>query len=206
MKKYISIPGLYGINKSVEVYLFPKYDGSCMRVEWNKKRGFYKFGSKNKLLTTDSGILNKAIDIINKNDIDKRLLDKRYSRAMLFFEFFGTNSFAGYHVDHVDEKHVCVLFDVAPHRVGILPPSQFIELTDGIDAAKPIYHGVITDEIIEKIRAGKLEGQTFEGVVAKSDLTDKNRQPIMFKIKNDRWIERVKEKCGGDNKMFKKLI
>src|SRR5690242_2537340 len=101
MKSYPSIPhwrhGIWGET----VYAFDKLDGSNIRVEWSKKRGWYKFGSRNVLLTSEQGILNKSIDIFNKKYaevLEKKFKDDKDLRKSLkfvvFLEFFGENSFA----------------------------------------------------------------------------------------------------------------
>ena len=50
MKSYPKIQyfnqGLFGEN----IYAFDKLDGSNIRAEWNPKRGWYKFGTRNNMI------------------------------------------------------------------------------------------------------------------------------------------------------------
>lgn len=48
MKQYPSIPS--GIIKNKSFFCFQKIDGSNIRVEWTKKNGLYKFGTRRRLL------------------------------------------------------------------------------------------------------------------------------------------------------------
>ena len=45
---------------------------------------------------------------------------------------------------------------------------------------------------------------TFEGVVCKSQELIRNKQ-IRFKVKNEAWLNKLKNKCGNDEKMFEQL-
>jgi len=44
MKSYPSIPGKH--TNGIPLTVFDKLDGSNIRAEWSKKRGFYKFGTR----------------------------------------------------------------------------------------------------------------------------------------------------------------
>ena len=48
MKEYPSIP--YRIHGDLDIIAFGKYDGSNIRAEWSQKKGFYKFGTRKRLL------------------------------------------------------------------------------------------------------------------------------------------------------------
>lgn len=48
MKYYPSITK--EIRHDIYIYAFDKLDGSNIRAEWNSKRGFYKFGTRNQLM------------------------------------------------------------------------------------------------------------------------------------------------------------
>lgn len=123
MKEYPSIPR--EIDRDLLVYAFDKLDGSNIRAEWSRKTGFYKFGSRTVLIDEKSS-LGEAIGLIrNKYEkgLSKVFRDQRLERAICFFEFFGPNSFAGF---HHPEPHDVVLIDVNPHKKGIDPPVDFI--------------------------------------------------------------------------------
>jgi hypothetical protein len=46
---------------------------------------------------------------------------------------------------------------------------------------------------------------TFEGVVCKGSSTTKAAMPTMFKIKSKAWLEKLKEYCKGNDKLFAML-
>jgi hypothetical protein len=46
---------------------------------------------------------------------------------------------------------------------------------------------------------------TFEGVVCKGANDKATRMPIMFKIKSKAWLEKLREYCKGDDKLFERL-
>lgn len=203
MKQYISIND--PINWVTPVYAFDKLDGSNIRAEWSAKRCmFYKFGSRTKLIDRNEPIVGESIDLINERFTEKlstKFLQKKWDSVICFFEFYGKSSFAG---KHIDEKHEVSLIDIAPYRRGIIPPDQFVELCDDLDAPKVLYNGLINDHVIGMIRDGILPGMTFEGVVCKYS-THEGKQTKMFKIKSNAWLQRLKERCGSDEELFKRL-
>ena len=63
MKSYPTIPhwhkGIYGEH----VYGFNKLDGSNIRAEWNKKRGWYKFGTRNMIINEQHPHFGESVDL-----------------------------------------------------------------------------------------------------------------------------------------------
>lgn len=101
MKEYPSIErkAKYGI----PVYMFEKIDGSNIRVEWSKKNGFYKYGSRHVLLNDQTPFLKEAIPLIGAMDgLAAIFIKQRYESAVAFFEFYGDCSFAGRHIADVN--------------------------------------------------------------------------------------------------------
>lgn len=197
MKHY---PSIDTVKLESVVWVFDKIDGSNIRAEWSKKRGiFYKFGSRKRLIDESEMPLGKAISII-RGKYEKKLNDvfqqKKYESAVCFFEFVGPSSFAGQHKN--DEEHDAVLFDIAPFKKGLLSPEEFLKHADGLDTAKLLYQGVLTNDIERQIKEGSLPGLTFEGVVCKAP-------GQMSKIKTSVWLNKLKEKCGDDERLFKLL-
>ena len=47
---------------------------------------------------------------------------------------------------------------------------------------------------------------TFEGVVAKGVNDKLTKMPIMFKIKSKAWLDKLKEYCKDDERLFEKTI
>lgn len=203
MKSYPSITNI--IRKGVPVFVFPKFDGSLVRAEWGKKKGFWKFGRKNGLLDDSNPLLARKVPYIFKEkyeeDISKILTDLRATKAILFGEFFGENSFAG---SHEEEQHTIMLFDIALDNSGLLEPKEFLRLTKNIDCAQAINYGNFTDDLAEQVRNSSLPGMTFEGVIAKGSYVSPGL-PLMFKVKSQAWLDRLKNKCGNNEALFRQL-
>lgn len=203
MKQYPSIQREV-VSGSI-IYAFDKLDGSNIRAEWSKKRGFYKFGSRKRLLGEDDPILGEAISLINDKygeTLPKIFNKQRWKKVLCFFEFFGPNSFAGV---HEDEKHDIVLIDISYDNHGILEPKEFLKIFKNVDTPSMLYHGKMNQEIIKQIKERDLPGMTFEGVVCKGKYISPGR-PLMFKIKSQEWLDKVKEKYKDDEKMLKDLL
>ncbi len=195
MKQYPSIPTEKPNVRATEYWAFDKLDGSNIRAEWSRKKGFYKFGSRKRLLGTDQGeILNYSVDLIRAHEdtIARQLTEARFQHAVCFFEFVGEKSFAGLHNE--DDIFETFLIDIATDKKGILPPKEFVNLIAECDIPAPtlLYKGPITNDIIQSVRDGSLNGMTFEGVVFKAKPDRKNQQPAMFKVKNQAWLDKVK--------------
>lgn len=203
MKDYPSIPKDI---QNIPVYIFPKYDGSQIRVEWQYKKNNkdrFKFGTRHRLLDYNEKPLGEAVELFMSkyaDDIEKVFDKEEYKQATLFCEFFGPSSFAGF---HFNEKHDVIIFDIAPYKKGILPPSEFEKLFKHMNVCNSIYYGNINQNIVDSIRNGTFDGATFEGVVCKAP---GKRENIMFKIKTKMWIDKLKEKCGNNKKLFEELL
>lgn len=196
MKQYISITSTprYGIH----VYGFDKLDGSNIRAEWEKKKGLWKFGSRRRLLGSDQDYISDAENLIREkyeDGLNKIFEKQRYQRAIAFFEFYGKNSFAGF---HVNEPHEVTLIDVNPYKSGITNPDEFEDLYGHIGIAKLIFKGNFNHDVEEQIRSGVLPGITFEGVVFKAKTQHKQQHPFMFKVKTMGWLNRLKKLCDED--------
>lgn len=204
MKQYPSING--GVRHGVPVYIFDKLDGSNVRAEWTRKGGWTKFGRRHGLLDDSNPALieSKALILdLYADDLEREFRKQRWQKATAFFEFYGPNSFAGY---HEDEPHTVTLLDVAVHPKGLLEPRQFLKLFGDLPAgtAALLHHGNFTKNIQEQVAAGTFPGMTYEGVVAKGGY-DRPGCPLMFKWKSLAWLKRLKEKCGEDDEMFNRL-
>jgi hypothetical protein len=205
MKEYPSIPR--EIQRGMSVYAFDKIDGSNIRAEWSKKAGFYKFGSRTRLLGSDQGVLQKAEDMIRdgfSEPVTKIAKKQGWDRLILFFEFAGPQSFAG---DHVEEDvHDVWLIDANPYKKGILPPKEFLSFFGDLHIAPCLYHGPCDGDFVTSVRNSTLEGMTEEGVVCKAKTPKKTPAPVMFKIKSQRWLDRLKEHCQGDERLYQLLL
>lgn len=196
MKHYPEMSAV--IQRDVDVYVFEKLDGSNIRAEWSPKRGFYKFGTRKRLLGVDDPMFGSAIALIKAQEekLSKVFKAERFEGAICYFEFLGDNSFAGLHIQ--DEPHKVVLIDVDVYKQGFVTPNKFIKLfEDIVEIPKFLYYGKMNHEVEGQIRSGLFPGATFEGVVCKSSPPKKWGLPIMFKVKNIAWIDKVKERYGS---------
>lgn len=204
MKEYPSIPRQL-VNKSI--YAFDKLDGSNVRAEWSKKKGFYKFGKRHGLVDETDPLLGESKKLILNSyseELTKIFRQQRVEKATCFFEFFGPSSFAGNH--DPNEKHKVVLFDICLNNRGFLEPKAFLNLVDSkVETASLLYVGNPNSEFVESVNNGTLSGMTFEGVVCKGTYVSPG-MPLMFKIKNLAWINKLKTKYQNDEKMIERLI
>lgn len=203
MKKYPSISRkvVYGSN----LYVYEKLDGSNIRAEWTPKNGFHKFGRRNGLLDHSNPWLLEAPDLIMDESaagLDEVFRKMRVRKAIAFFEFWGANSEYG---THTDEPHTCTLIDVGVDKNGLLPPKEFEKWfrPQYIPIAKLLQRG-FSHEDMEAVRAGWFPGMPFEGVVVKGPVESPGR-PLMYKVKSEKWLSRLREKCGDDTALFEKL-
>ena len=203
MKDYPSIPK--DIRTDINIFAFDKLDGSNIRAEWSKQKGFYKFGSKTRLLGEDDLQLGEAIGLIHQlygEGLAKIFTDARYERAISFFEFYGPRSSAGWH--HA-EPHTVTLIDVNPYKKGIMEPSAFIDTFEKLGIPRVLYYGKANSMFVESVRERTLEGMGLEGVICKAKNDKRTPKPIMFKIKSREWLRQLKEHCKGDEALFEQL-
>lgn len=188
---------------NMEYYLFEKLDGSNIRVEFSLKNGFERYGSRHRLLDEHSGILNKAISLIehNKKEITEIFKANKWQSGTLFFEFYGENSFAGFH--DADDSFKVVLIDAHIFKKGFLAPEAYLNAFSG-RINLPHFIGVqkIDAKSIEQIRKGIFPGMAFEGVIGKAYYKNK---VVRCKIKSDEWIGKLKERCKDDLELFERL-
>lgn len=199
MKTYPSIPK----NPiDVPIYAFDKIDGSNIRAEWSSKKKFWKFGTRNRLVSEDEKPFGESIGLVKAkyekdlSDIFKKL---RYQKVICFFEFYGPNSEFGI---HQEEEHDMILFDVNPYKKGLTPPRDFLKNYGDLHVPNMVYYGNYNSEFASAVKRGSLEGMTFEGVVCKGV---RSNQVVMFKIKSDAWMHRLREYCHGDEELFRRM-
>ena len=127
-------------------------------------------------------------------DIIKILKDKyrNQTKATVFMEFFGANSFAGLH-DPSDEKDL-KLFDIHIHRKGILGPREFTKnFGHLLFVSEIVYEGNLNKQLIADVREGKLD--LNEGLVCKGG---DGHKLWMVKIKTNDYKKRLVAKLGGE--------
>jgi hypothetical protein len=209
MKTYWSINGINRTARGQSCYAFAKLDGSNLRFEWSKKRGWWKFGTRRRLFDENDHEYGEAIaTFLEKygDGVPKALKDnKEYrgvDRCIVFCEFFGENSFAGW---HFEEPHDVVMIDVAPHKKGIIAPKQFVKHFGHLDIPEVVYMGNFNNEFIQAVREGKYP--VDEGVVAKG-INPGKKAPHglwMIKVKTLDWLDRLKRKAENSPELRKIL-
>lgn len=174
---------------------FNKKDGSNLRFEYSKKRGWYKFGTRRVMIDINTPLYGNGVDIFLNTMADelehifKKEKEFRNSdKFVVFGEFLGESSFAGQHEE--DEEKELVLFDVNQYKKGLISPKLFVEYFSNFNIPEIIYEGIYDRNFVEWI---KNHNDLEEGVVCKGVL---NKQVWMSKIKTHAWLQKVKEKHG----------
>lgn len=212
MKEYPSIPAAgHLLARSAEDYLgrpfiaFDKLDGSNVRAEWDRKRGWHQFGSRRRLLAESQPLLGQAIQLILDgygDGLAKVIADDRAPgrprEATAYFEFFGPHSFAGQHDPEVlgvssNEPLRVVLIDVNVHRRGFVSAEQFIEEFGHLGIPRVVHRGELSAEFIADVRAGHFG--TPEGVILKGG---EGHQRWMAKVKTTAYLQRLKDFFQAD--------
>jgi hypothetical protein len=170
MKSYPKIEHYNQIPFGLDCYAFYKHDGSNFRAEWGRKRGWYKYGSKNVMIDKNTPIFGESIDVfLNKyGDSLDSLFRNKYKKIdnfVVFGELFGPNSFAG---QHIEEEKDIILFDVNQYKRGFIPPEEFVDNFGHLGIPKIVYKGKYNEELVSKVRKNELsleEGVICKGVV-----------------------------------------
>jgi hypothetical protein len=204
MKHYDSIDRWNDKYFGHSVVGFDKIDGSCIRIEWNRKlskksqftQGFGKFGTRGELITNWRNPYTEAVNIFM--DKYSKPLDEMFNKIpifkgndkiTLFCEFYGPNSFAGHH--NWEEPHDIILFDVHLYKRGLMPPNMFIDVFGHLDIPKVIYKGILDETVIKDVQDNKFnlkEGMVIKGL--------NNKTVFMMKVKTWEWLDKVRELYG----------
>lgn len=215
MKRYDSIENIK-YDKSLlgeEVWAFNKLDGQNFGVKYSSKnKEFVGYTSRKCNVDETNEMFGKAVIWFNEHykDIFKQIiLDNSKKRGvfngveeiMLFFEWYGDNSFAGFHKEN-DELKLAII-DVFLKKKGFLEPKTFYELfynNDKIITPEVIYRGKLTNEFIESINNNDWTQENCEyptvkeGVVVKRSTQLKGQRLPMVKIKTRWWLDKLHEK------------
>jgi hypothetical protein len=187
MKEYPHIPK--GCIQHFRAHVFDKLDGSNLRFEWARKRGWYKYGTRYRLFDESDPVFAPALPLFHDGfaapiaDVARK---ERWDKVVVFAEFHGPNSFAGWHSPE-DPKRLA-LFDVSPLRKGIMPPGEFLKLFGHLEIVGFLGVEDWNHEYVARVRRGEIGGVTFEGVVAKGVV---HREVVMEKAKTQAWIDKV---------------
>ena len=198
MKSYPSL-NYYGDYWSLPVIAFDKLDGSNLRFEYSKKKGFYKFGTRNVMIDEKNEQFGKAIPIfLNKyaDELGKIFNSKAYRNHLSFVcfaEFLGENSEYGRHQE--EDNFDVVLFDVNVYKKGFVKPKDFVNDFGHLHVPKIVYQGNLNKDFVEDVKQNKFDLK--EGVIAKGVVGTKKSEQIYYcKIKTNQWLENLKSKYG----------
>ena len=175
-------------------FIYQKYDGSNIRIEFSRNKGFYKFGTRTTLIDKNTPLYGEVIPLFETKYRDyllesmkQKLNRTKITNAVLFMEWFGVNSFAGF---HINEDHKLILFDMFVNKEKLINPSEFNQFFKHIPFKQDqIWEGYLTEQIIEDIRSNENIG---EGVVIKTN------DGKMAKIKTFSYLTKLK-KLHGEN-------
>jgi len=191
MEQYPEIPGAKKAPLGEKCIAFYKYDGSNLRWEWSRKRGWHKFGTRTELFSPEHPLWGQAVPLWEQiaDDVEKRVRSNGFreiERITAFTEFFGASSFAGVH-DEKEPKEL-KLIDVYLFKKGMVSPRWFLDtFEDAPYSAQVIYQGNLNIEFIRDVRSGKYP--VWEGVVAKGE-------DFRVKIKTEAYMLKLKEVYG----------
>lgn len=196
----IQYPSIQGPNKAPHLpcMAFYKHDGSNLRWEWRRKKGWSKFGTRGCLFDRTHEVFGSAIDIFMRKyaeGIERIILDsKEYRNALYvtaFTEFFGVNSFAGQHVR--DDPKDLILFDIQVCKKGILGPREFLRNFGSLHIPRVVYEGQLNQSFIDAIKTSAPGDGMFdlnEGVICKGG----SGHDLWFrKVKTLKYLERLKQ-------------
>lgn len=199
MKDYPSIPSSSGTKFRVidKCYVFDKLDGSSMRSEWSKKRGWYKHGKRKGLIDHSNPHLLEVPELFERalaEPLARIARDNHWQHLVVFYEFWGDRSIAGLHFE--DDPKRLTLFDAAADKKGIIQPKEFLRRFDNyVPTARFIRRVQWTRDYVRRVREGEIDC-TFEGVVGKA--SDGPRHIIRAKAKTQAWIDKVMELHGKE--------
>jgi hypothetical protein len=208
MKSYWSIPGPHEAPRS-HCIAFDKLDGSNLRFEWDKKQGWYRFGTRHRVIEESEPNFGPAFEIFKKQfaePLERIVVNSKVEQVTAYCEFFGPSSFANYH-DWTEPKEL-VLFDVGIYKKGFILPEDFVKLFSGLKIPDVVYEGDFTDQFIKDVQEGKYK-VTCEGVVCKGVVLGKKKNPQhglwMSKVKTKAWLDILKSKAYLDESLRKLL-
>lgn len=193
-----------------EVWAFNKLDGQNFGVKYNARTKKFSDYTSRKCNVDETHpqfggavvyfkehYLNLLLDIINKNS-GKGGLFNGVDEIMFFFEWYGDNSFAGFHKE--GEELRLALIDVFMKKKGYIEPKSFYNifcLNDEIHTPELIYKGVLNQEFIKSINENDWTlpdckyPNVKEGVVIRRSTMMKGQRMPKAKAKTKWWIDKL---------------
>ena len=215
MKEYNSIPRLAddGTLKGEQVVAFNKLDGQNFRVKYTPKgatkKQFTMFGSRHQYVDENTEGFGDAVkyfkehyeDVLREiivNNSGKKGIFNGVEEITPFFEWYGDNSFAGFHQE--GDSLRLALIDVFLKKKGYIEPNDFIELfceDDRVLTPEVIYIGKLNMDFVSSIENNDwtMEGCQYpnvkEGVVIKRSTLLKGQRLPMCKVKTKWWLTKL---------------
>lgn len=212
MKVYWTIQGP---NKAPQLpcIVFRKYDGNNFRAEWSRKRGWYKFGTRKTMIGPGDEVWGHSIEMFMQtyaDDLTKVFTDnkelKKTNEFTVYCEYYGPNSFAGWHDPKDKDKNV-ILFDVNLYKKGYMSPRDFVKSFGHLKVAEVICECNFGKQFIQDVKDGKIVSEC-EGVVAKG-VNPKKKPPHglwMAKCKTRWWMEELERKVAENPEFFTRIF
>lgn len=215
MKTYNTID-YYGKYWNLPIYAFDKLDGSNIRFEYNRKRGFYKFGTRNVMIDEKSEPFGFVIDLFKSKyeecltKLFREHKDYRNVESIVCFaEVLNKDNSSAFGQHNFDKEFDIILFDVNLHKKGLIPPKQFINDFEQFDIPKLVYQGNLNMEFVQEIKQNKYN--LSEGVICKGLIPNKKNDNLYYcKIKTNDWFDRLRgnniEEYEKELKQFNQII
>jgi hypothetical protein len=184
------------------LHVFDKIDGSNLRFEWARSDGWFRWGSRHRVVDESHPVFGGALALFHATmagAIERVARAQGWDALVAFAEFAGPRSLGGQHAP--DDPKSLTLFDVAPYRRGLVGPARFRLGHDqrvpvaGLPTPRYLGEHAWDDEFVARVRRGELEGVTFEGVVGKAG---DGHALVMAKAKTEAWVRRIIERYGEE--------
>ena len=185
---------------------FEKLDGSNIRVKYTNKKGFHLFGSRTQMFDKGHPFLAPAIPYFYEH-FENPLVDlienefPNEREVVAYLEFFGDQSFAGWHEPEDPTKRlVCFDLMIGHKNRKFVMPQDFVKMAEKykIIAPRVMYVGNLNNQLITDVRAGKYD--VVEGIVCKgTQRTGAHRGGTwMCKIKTLFYMDKLFNKFGDE--------
>ena len=175
---------------------FAKLDGSNLRFEWEKKKGWFRFGTRRRVINEDHETFGSAMGMFEVDfaaHFEKLATEKKWNGITVYCEFWGENSFAGEH--EPDDQKFLTPIDVAIYKQGILGSTDFVKLFNDKFDLKYLGNLAWDSTFIQQVQNSDYPGMAMEGVIGKSGSGHKR---LAIKLKSKRWIEKVIQQYGQE--------
>lgn len=188
--------------REFDAYIFDKLDGNNLRFEWTRRRGWNKYGTRERLFDQSDPLFGPAIPLFHQRlaePLEKVARHQRWQKVIVFAEYWGKQSLGGLHAP--GDAMTLTVFDAAADDRGFLDPRDFVKAMDPryVDpqyVAQLLAHRRWTRGFVASVLDGTFEGPTFEGVVGKA------KDGYMAKAKTQAWISAIMQRHGEAGRLI----